>query len=110
MNNLFHTGLEERWSQFSLCEQMANIGAEVGRTINWRKKGNIQMSMNALYRGLELIDLTINDKKNVNSLKEILRVREAIVDFFIGNNIYKSSDLIWEKYFHFFNLAARKNI
>ncbi len=109
MSNIFHTGLEERWNNFSLSEQMANIGTEIGRTINWRKKGNVEMSMNALYRGLELIDFTINDKKNKNSLKEILRVREALVDFFIGDNIYKSSDGIWEKYFYFFNFAARKN-
>ena len=108
MNNIFHTGLEKRWVNFTLVEQMANIGAEVGRTINWRQKGNIQMSTNALYRGLELLDLTINDKKNKNSLKEIVRVREALVDFFIGNNIYKSSDSIWEKYFYYFNFLARK--
>lgn len=109
MNNLFHKDLEKRWKDFSLVEQMANIGAEVGRSINWRKKGNTEMSINALYRGLELIDFTINDKKNKSSLKEILRIREALVDFFLGDNIYKSSDSIWEKYFHFFNMAARKN-
>lgn len=109
MSNIFHTGLEKRWNDFSISEQMANIGAEIGRTINWRKKGNNEMSKNALYRGLELLDLTIDDKKNKNSLKEILRVREALVDYFIGNNIYKSSDVIWEKYFYYFNFAARKN-
>lgn len=109
MHNIFHTDLEKRWSTFSLPEQMANVGAEVGRTINWKRKGNSDMSKNALYRGLELLDFTINDKKNKKSLKEILRVREAIVDFFLGDNIYKSSDSIWEKYFYFFNSAARKN-
>lgn len=109
MNNIFHTDLEKRWHHFSLPEQMANIGAEIGRTINWRKKGNKTMSINALYRGLELLDFTINDKKNKNSLKEILRIREALVDFFLGDNIYKSSDVIWEKYFYYFNLTARKN-
>lgn len=109
MNNIFHTDLEKRWNDFSLPEQMANIGAEIGRTINWRKKKNNQMSMNALYRGLELFDFTINDKKNKNSLKEILRVREAVVDFFLGDNIYKSSDIIWEKYFYYFNAATRRN-
>ncbi len=109
MSNIFHTGLEERWYEFSLVEQMSNIGAEVGRTINWQKKGNIKMSTNALYRCLELIDITVADKKNKNSLKEILRVREALVDFFLGENIYKSSEVIWEKYFYFFNFAARKN-
>ena len=109
MNNIFHTGLEERWNQFTLVEQMANVGAEMGRTIKWKTKGNLEMSRNAFYRGLELLDLTVNDKKNKTSLKEILRVREALVDFFMGENIYKSSDILWEKYFFYFNLAARKN-
>lgn len=109
MKNIFHTDLEKRWGQFSLYEQMANIGAEVGRAINWKKKGNEKMSKNSLYRGLELLDFTINDKKNNNSLKEILRVREALVDYFLYDNIYKSSDVLWEKYFYFFNFDARKN-
>lgn len=109
MSNIFHTGLEERWDQFTLVEQMANIGAEVGRTIKWKTKGNVEMSRNAFFRGLELLDLTINDKRNKKSLKEILRVREALVDYFMGENIYKSSDILWEKYFIYFNLAARKN-
>ena len=109
MSNIFHTGLEKRWDQFTLEEQMANVGAEVGRTIKWKSKENNKMYINALYRGLELLDLTINDKKNRNSLKEILRVREALVDYFIGTNVYKSSNTLWEKYFSYFNLAARKN-
>lgn len=109
MKNIFHTDLEERWKDFSLIEQMANIGAEVGRTINWRKKGNKTMSTNALYRGLELLDFTINDRKNKYSLKEVLRVREALVDYFLGDNTYKSSDALWGKYFYFFNMAARNN-
>ena len=109
MRNVFHTGLEKRWDQFSLSEQMANIGAEVGRTIKWKDKGNKEMSIHAFYRALELLDFTINDKKNSNSLKEILRVREALVDFFLGDNVYKSSNEIWEKYFFYFNLLSRKD-
>lgn len=109
MKNIFHTGLEDRWNQLTLFEQMANIGAEVGRAIKWKTKGNKEMSTNALYRALELIDITSDDIKNRNSLKEILRIREALVDFFIGNNVYKSSNEIWEKYFFFFNVAARKD-
>lgn len=109
MTNIFHTGLEDRWKSFTLVEQMANTGAEIGRTINWKKKGNSQMSTNALYRGLELIDFTIQDKKNKNSQKELLRLREVLLDFFIGDNIYKSSNESWERYFMYFNLAARKD-
>jgi hypothetical protein len=109
MKKIYHSGLEERWGDFPLVEQMANVGAEVGRTINWKKKENDEMSTNALYRALELIDLTVKDKKNTNSLKEILRVRETLVDFFAGDNIYKSSNEHWEKYFFYFNIAARRS-
>lgn len=107
MKSVFHTELESRWSSFPLVFQMANIGAEVGRTINWTKKGNKEMAKNALYRGLELIDFTIEDPKNINSLGEILRMREILVDYFVGENIYNSTDENWNKYFYYFNYAAR---
>jgi hypothetical protein len=110
MNNIFHTELAARWSTFSIFEQMANIGAEVGRSISWRKKGNTEMSKNAFYRALELIDFSIDDVKNRSSLKEILRMRELLVDYYLGDNIYKSTDKGWDKYFYYFNIAARKNV
>lgn len=72
---MFHLEVADRWNSFSIFQQMANIGAEVGRTINWKKKGNKKMSANAAYRALELIDLTVQDPKSIHSLKEILRMR-----------------------------------
>ena len=106
--NIFHKDLVTRWNKFTIFEQMANIGAEVGRAINWLKKGNKKTSQQAFYRALELIDFTIDDPKNKNSLKEILRMREVLADYLFGNNIYHSTDEDWEKYFYYFNLAARK--
>ncbi len=108
--NIFHKDIKNRWHQLSLVEQMANIGAEVGRAINWRKKGEEKMWKNAFYRALELIDFTIDDQKNKNSLKEILRVRELLVDYFFGDNIYHSTDRDWEKYFYPFTLAASHRV
>ena len=84
---------------------MANIGAEIGRTINWREKDNLQ-SVSALYRGIELLDATIEDKKNRKKLKELCRLREIIVDFFVYDNIYASSDKEWNNYFYSFNYAV----
>lgn len=95
-----------QWKTLSLIEQLANIGSEIGRTINWKPK-NAQMSQQAFFRALELIDLTITDPKNKTRLKEICRTRECLVDHFFGDNIYKSTDQQWEKYFHAFNYAAR---
>ena len=105
---MFHTEIADRWNNFSIFEQMANIGAEVGRISSWKKKKNDQMSKNALFRALELIDLTVNDAKNKNSLKELLRMREILVDYCLGENIYKSTEKEWEKYFYYFNFVARK--
>lgn len=105
---MFHTEIIDKWQTLSIFEQMANIGAEVGRTISWKKKGNTKMSQNALYRALELIDFTINDPKNKKSLKEILRMREIFLDYIMGENIYISKEKDWEKYFYYFTVATRK--
>ena len=105
---MFHTELADRWNSFSIFEQMANIGAEVGRTMKWKNKKNEEMSKNALFRALELIDFTINDPKNTASLKELLRLREIFLDYIIGENIYKSTEKDWEKYFYYFTVAARR--
>lgn len=107
--NYFHKEIISRWKKYSIFEQMANIGAEVGRAINWKKKNNQKMSNNAFYRSLELIDMTIEDKKNKNSLKEILRLREILGDYLLGDNIYHSTDKQWEKYFYPFNFVISKN-
>lgn len=108
--NIFHSDLVLRWNKFSLLEQLANIGAEVGRAISWRKKNNTKMSKNAFYRALELIDFSIDDPKNKNSLREILLIREFLIDYFLGDNIYHSTDKQWEKYFYYFNFAVRSKV
>lgn len=105
---IFNKQFEERWSKFFLIEQMANIGAEIGRAINWSKK-NKKESQKFFERGLELLDLTIDDPQNRKRLKELLRVRECLVDYFCFDNIYGSSDEKWNNYFYGFNYAARAN-
>ena|SRR3990167_4084585 len=96
----------ERWFKFSLIEQMANIGSDVIRSINWKNKNDPENSRLAIERALELIDLTVSDPKNRKRLREVLRVREALVDYFIFDNEYNSSDEIWHNYFYDFNYAA----
>lgn len=96
-----------KWFEFSLIHQLSNIGAEIGRAINWRKKGNKEYSEKSFFRGLELLSLTIDDPKNKNHrLKELCRLYEMLGDYFIGNNEYKSTDKQWEKYFYQFNYAV----
>ncbi|MBU2595429.1 hypothetical protein KJ713_01180 [Patescibacteria group bacterium] len=98
-----------RWFEFSLIEQMANIGSEVYRAINWRKKGDNNYAMMAFERALELFDLTVEDPKNRTRLKEVLRARELFCDYFVGDNQYHSTAKSWQNYFYSFNYAARLN-
>lgn len=105
---IHHKGLElERWYKFSLEEQLANVGADIGRAINWKNKNDLDHSSKAFERALELLDLTLLDPKNRGPRrKELLRVREALVDYFIYDNEYSTSDILWQNYFYNFNYAA----
>ena len=97
-----------RWKEMSLSEQMANIGSEVSRALNWRKKGNPEYSQKAAARALELLDFSLDCTESLPRLREVARLREAVVDFFFGSNEFSSSEDLWRKYFDHFNYAARK--
>ena len=97
-----------RWKELTLAEQMANIGSEVERTLNWRAKANASYAGKAFERSLELMDLTLNAVQGFPRFKEVARLRELWVDFFLGSNQFKSTDISWRKYFSHFTLAARR--
>jgi len=104
-----HPGLAAgRWFKLTLIEQMANVGSEVERAILWRGRNNEAYSVKAIERALELLDLTIADAKNRGRLREPLRVREALADYFYADNLYGSSDALWHNYFYSFAYAARR--
>lgn len=106
----FHQDLASgRWFDFSLWEQLANVGAEVGRAISWKNKGNKDYSQNAFFRALELLYLTIDDPKNKYRLKELCRLYEVLGDYFMGDNEYGSTDDNLNNYFLYFNFLARKD-
>ncbi len=98
-----------RWKTLSLVEQMAHIGGEVERALSWREKGNEEYSRMAFERALELTDLTLAHLKRFSHLKEVARLREALVDYFWGANEFKSSATLWRGYFSHFTYAARRD-
>ena len=98
-----------RWWELSLAEQLGNIGSEISRAARWLSR-NPELTQAALYRALELIDLTLDDPRHRQSearLREIARVREVVVDLFAGSNQYHSTAASLQKYFDAFALAAR---
>jgi hypothetical protein len=106
--NIQHQELASgRWIKMSFFEQMANIGSEVERAMKWKKKGNAEYSKMAFERALELLNLTISDSNNKNRLKELVRLRETLNDYFAFKNEYHSTDKSWSNYFYSFNYASR---
>ena len=98
---------QERWSKFSLAEQMGNIGSEAERAFSWREKKDAVAEQKAFDRTLALIDLTLADERFRHRLKEIARTREVLCDFFQGGINFSVSAEELRRYFFQFALAAR---
>jgi hypothetical protein len=98
-----------RWNQLTFMEQMANIGSEVSRALNWRAKKNHAYSQKVAERALELTDLTLKSGVSFACLLELARMRAVLVDYFFDVNQYRSTVSSWWKYFYYFNFATRQN-
>jgi hypothetical protein len=97
-----------RWAAMPFIEQMANIGSEVERALSWRKKNNEDYAQKAFDRSLELISLTIENITVNTHLKEMTRLREILIDFFLGANEYASTESALRKYFMQFAHALKR--
>jgi hypothetical protein len=95
-----------RWQTFTLVEQLANVGSEIERALNWAARGKPEYSARALDRGLELLALTIADPRNKRRLRELTRLREILLDYFFGENEFGSSQESWRSYFRPFATAV----
>ncbi len=107
---LIHKNLAEgRWYELSFAEQLGNIGSEVLRASRRQLKDNT-LFWGAVFRALELFDLTLGDPRWAGRRYEIARAREVFCDAVYGGKLYKSSlsDLI--PYFDSFALAARNKL
>jgi len=98
-----------KWQRLSFFEQMANIGSELERALNWQAKGNSAYCRHSFERALELIDLTLESVNSFPRLKELARMREVIVDYFLGENSFMSTEDSLRKYFSHFLYAVRRN-
>ena len=97
-----------KWFEYSLCEQMGNIGSEVGRANRWKEK-DTKLFESAVFRAIELLNLTLSDTRWINRLKEISRAKELVCDALNGGKEYNSDFAALEKYFYHFAYAARNS-
>lgn len=107
MTEIVHRDLAAgRWGQFSLAEQLANVGSEVGRMLRWRGRDERLMT-GAFERALELLDLTLADRRWRDRLREIARARELLCDAAAGGREYGTTLEALDRYFLAFAVAAR---
>ena len=104
---LYIKDLKKSWDRYSLEEQLANIGAEVGRAAKWQGKDQ-KLFEGAKFRALELFDLTIDDPRWKNHLTEIVRVRELFCEAAEKGKVYDTTLKDLERYFVPFVLLTRK--
>ncbi len=97
-----------RWFELSILEQFGNIGSEISRARKWQGKDDKYFE-NAIFRALELLDLTLADPRWIKAcrLKEICRAREVVCDVYYGGKEYGSTLEDLDRYFYYFAYAAR---
>lgn len=92
----------QRWYALSVGDQITNVGSEVMRAI--RYKNNKEKSMSFLNIALELLDRTIMDPKNHHRILELVSAKEELIDYFIGENIYNTTEESIIKFYNQFTL------
>ena len=95
-----------RWQTLSLAEQLAHVGSEVGRMRRWRDRDE-RLVTGAFERAIELLDLTLADRRWRDRLREIARARELLCDAMSGGGEYGSTIEDLDRYFLAFAVAAR---
>ncbi len=95
-----------RWQKLSLAEQLGNIGSEISRAVNWHDRDDV-LFQGAVWRALELFDLTLDDPRWIGRRQEIARAKEVFCDIIFGDKKYKTTlkDLL--PYFNQFAYSAR---
>jgi len=95
-----------KWFELTLCEQLGNIGSEIGRANRWQSK-NPQLFESAIFRAIELLHLTLSDDRWKSRTKELARAKEVVCDAYLGGKEYNTTLDSLERYFYHFAYAAR---
>jgi len=83
-----HAGLNpEKWATYSKTQQVLMISNELNRAMNCLKSNHLQDAEKCYERAIELTDLTVEDQRWNNALKELLRFRELLSELFLSKDI-----------------------
>ena len=95
------------WGKLSLVEQLANIGSEVTRALHWQATSP-EIFEKSIDRALELLDLTLQDERWRNRLKEIVRLREVLCEAVFGKSLDLATLKELDRYFFSFAVVVSR--
>lgn len=90
------------WYNMPVGLQLANVGSEVNRALSWKKRGNIQRTVSFCNKAIDFLEIMKTDEKNRNRIGELNFCIEELKDFFLGDNIYGTTDETLMKYYDAF--------
>ena len=90
------------WFNMSVTNQIANVGSEVNMAINWKNKGKKKRETSFCNKAIEFLELIKNDPKNKYRCNELDGCIEELRDYFLGENIYNTTDEMLKKYYDSF--------
>lgn len=82
---------KNRWFKLSKVQQLGNIGSEIARADYWQNHNDLDNRQRALERCLELLDLSLDDKRWGSGLKEIARFCEVVSAWFSNQAFFDIS-------------------
>lgn len=91
-----------RWFAMPVAVQISNVGSEVNRAIKYKSKGETEKAERFMNKAIQLLELSKQDPKNRHRRQEFECAIEELIDYFIGNNIYQTTDEILLRYYDAF--------
>ena len=101
-NTTFDAAFRERWFRMPVTEQISNIGGEVARAIRWKNRGDRQKACNFCNKAIDFWLLTEEDPKTKHRIGEFDNAIEELRDYFIGENLYQTTDEVLTRYYDAF--------
>ena len=94
--------LKDTWFNMPVDMQISNIGSEVSRAINWKNRGNEKRMIGFCNKAIEFLNLSVEDPKNRHRIGELSFCIEELKDYFLGDNLYSTTDEMLHKYYDAF--------
>ena len=89
------------WYAMPINVQIANVGSEVARAIRWRGR-DAKKADSFCSKAIEFWEIIKSDPKNSHRQDEIEAAIEELRDYFLGDNLYQTTDQVLTNYYDAF--------